>query len=430
VNPPDESADKLPRHTTPTWEVELLISGVAVFAMLQLPGWLNGRLLFLLPRFDDSWRGALVTLFAYAVGAAAILAATFAVHLLLRAYWIALVGVHSVHHEGIRWDRLRMGPIEREELQRRDGDFAAVIERADNRASIVFAAGVALAVLLIALTVLVVGMFAVEIVLVALLHWQAPPENFLVAALVIAIMPLLLAYVVDRRWGARLRNGSPLRRAVAAGFNLYARLGFVNRGGIMGVLSSHHGRRRVQAIAMVALAICLLGALLGQLAMRHPERFGNYAWFPHFDSASASVLDAAYYDDQRDPLRGSAVPFIQSAEVDGNYIRLTVPFRPAADTAAMRRDCAAIAKIEDVDVHAAAALRCLSAQHAVALDGKPLDGLRYAAGSDPRTDRPALVAMIDVRALAPGRHELSVARASPGSGESNSRDPWIIPFWR
>jgi hypothetical protein len=34
VNPPDESADNLPRHTTPTWEVELLISGVAVFAML------------------------------------------------------------------------------------------------------------------------------------------------------------------------------------------------------------------------------------------------------------------------------------------------------------------------------------------------------------------------------------------------------------
>jgi hypothetical protein len=38
----DDSADKLPKHTTPTWEVELLISGVAVFAMMQLPGWMTG----------------------------------------------------------------------------------------------------------------------------------------------------------------------------------------------------------------------------------------------------------------------------------------------------------------------------------------------------------------------------------------------------
>lgn len=55
-----EPAHQLPKHTTPTWEVELLISGVAVFAMLQLPGWLNDRLMFLLPRFEDSWRASLM----------------------------------------------------------------------------------------------------------------------------------------------------------------------------------------------------------------------------------------------------------------------------------------------------------------------------------------------------------------------------------
>ena len=33
--PPPNDPDALPEHTTPTWEVELLISGIAVFAMLQ-----------------------------------------------------------------------------------------------------------------------------------------------------------------------------------------------------------------------------------------------------------------------------------------------------------------------------------------------------------------------------------------------------------
>jgi hypothetical protein len=143
------------------------------------------------------------------------------------------------------------------------------------------------------------------------------------------------------------------------------------------------------------------------------------------------VLAAAHYDDQRDPLRSPAVPFIRSAEVDGNYIRLTVPFRPGDDIPAMQRECTAVAKIEDTDGRAAAALRCLAARHPVTLDGKPLAGLHYDAGSDARTDRPALVAMIDVRALAPGRHEIAVARA-PGrdEGTPKSSDAWIIPFWR
>jgi len=129
---------------------------------------------------------------------------------------------------------------------------------------------------------------------------------------------------------------------------------------------------------------------------------------------------------------GKLAPFIQSAEIDGHYIRLTVPYRPDRDSAAMQRTCPASAKIEEADARAAAMLRCLAALHVVTLDGKSLADLRYGAGSDPRSERPALVAMIDVRALAPGRHELAIADSPPSSGVGKSEppDPWIIPFWR
>ena len=42
-----------------------------------------------------------------------VLAVTFALHLLLRAQWIALVGMDSVYPQGVRLDKLRMGPIQR-----------------------------------------------------------------------------------------------------------------------------------------------------------------------------------------------------------------------------------------------------------------------------------------------------------------------------
>src|SRR3954469_3070174 len=99
-------AEQLPRHTTPTWEVELLISGVAVFAMLQLPGWIDDRWFALRPRLDASWLDALIYIYIYAKSGVMVLAVTFVVHLLLRARWIALVGMHSVYPAGIDWDRL------------------------------------------------------------------------------------------------------------------------------------------------------------------------------------------------------------------------------------------------------------------------------------------------------------------------------------
>jgi len=66
----------------------------------------------------------------------------------------------------------------------------------------------------------------------------------------------------------------------------------------------------------------------------------------------------------------------------------------------------------------------------VSLDGQPLDTLHYDIGSDPRTDRPALQAMIDVRSLASGRHLLRISRV-PASDDAGDDDrAYSIVFWR
>ena len=104
---------------------------------------------------------------------------------------------------------------------------------------------------------------------------------------------------------------------------------------------------------------------------------------------------------------------------------MVVPFLPGRDDVAMRAACPG-AGADD-----SAALACLQRLHALALDGKPLQGQRYDAGNDPRTDRPALVAMIDVRALPPGRHELRVARTDASASERDAGETdYVIPFWR
>lgn len=428
----DDSASRLPRHTTPTWEVELLISGVAVFAMLQLPGWLDNQMFALMPRFNELWGDPLVVLYIYLKCAALILAVTFSLHLLLRAQWIAMVGMHSIYPGGIRWDKLRMGPVQREIEVRRHGGAEAAIERVDNRATVVFSIGVMLASMFLLVSLLALALFPITLLVTMLYGTPANAGNLLLGCLAIALLPLFLANLVDRYRGSRLRKDGIGRRVLAAVLGFYARIGFTQKASnpIFSLIASQGGERRVIALTSVVTLAVAAAIALSYAAQKEPTSMGNYDLFPTF-SDDSRTLDSAHYADQRNPARDPAVPFITSMVATGPYLRLVVPYDPQHDAVALRDTCPS-ATATTGDERAGAALDCLQRLHAITVDGKPLAALQYELGGDERTDRPALVAMIDVRALASGRHELNVARAGAdgkeGSAETDSY--WRIPFWR
>ena len=418
----EQAAHALPARTTPTWEVELLISGVAVFAMLQLPGLFDDALFAIWPRFDPAWHDPIRLLYVYLKGAAVILAATFAVHLMLRAHWIALVGMHSIYPEGVRWDGLRMGPIQREYEQGRASRPDDVIDRADNRATTVFALGVMMATLLLSVSVLVAGVFALGTVAIRLSGISVNASNLLLGCVLLAVLPVVVLTLVDRRIGARLPDGGLARRVIRAGFRCYGVFGMRRGNNVLAMLASHGGERRTMLLVFACFMPVLLAVMFGSRAMQSPERLGSYGMFPDPSALPGHALAAVHYDRLRDPSRDPAVPYIEDPVVVGPYLRLTVPFIPGRDDRAMRAACADAAANE-----ALRSLQCLQRVHAASIDGKPVADLRYDAGTDARTERPALVAMIDVRGLARGRHELRVGRAAPDADED--RD-WRIAFWR
>lgn len=441
---PSESADQIPSRTTPTWEVEMIISGAAVFAMLQLPGWLDQRIGMLIPRFNHAWAGLLGMLSIYWVGAAVVLAITFIVHLSLRAHWIALVGTHSVFPDGIHWSGLRFGPAEREVTRARLGRIEDAIERADNRATIVFAVGVSLAGFLIALSI--VGALVSLAIILSQMFVDA--NTTFVLAIIFAVLLIGLPYTLARRYDRKL-DAQPLvdshkQQRLARFFSICTRFGIGRRTYTWTVLSSHVGERRQQIV--VSILMIVLVALIGLMSVlaNSPNKLGNYGLFPDARD-TGRALPNAYYDDQRDIRRNKAVPYIQSEVITGPYLRLVVPWQPNVDNAAVKRSCAKTLAMTDAARRAASTLECLAKLHVVRLDGKPLTGLRYDAGSDPRTQRPALVAMIDVRALTPGRHQLDVKRIAPPKTGSIDIQPlgatvrladhdestsYVIPFWR
>jgi hypothetical protein len=430
MSEPAES-NALSRRTTPTWEVELLISGVAVFAMLQLPGWLDDRMFALEARVDNDWRMVISLIYFYSKSAAVVLAVTFALHLLLRAQWIALVGMDSVYPQGVRLDKLRMGPIQRGIEEALPDSTADAIERADNRASVVFAIGVSVALIIAGVCISFCGLLLLATLASQALGLAVEPLDMLLGVFVLIMGPFLAASTVDHAWGARLRTGGPAHRALSAVLRFYTRIGMGRRNNrIVAILSSNGGERKIMAVVVGVMIAAILGVFAAYYFMRTGSGPGSYGQFPESDDIA---VDSAHYDDQRDPARDRPVPYLQSAVVVGPYLRLVVPYRPARDEPAMRARCGHADALSG-ERRANARLACLAALHEVSLDGSVHAGVRYEVASDPRTDRPALLAMIDIRELPRGRHELRVARPlrPDAKPDKDNPDPGYdrIPFWR
>lgn len=420
---PPGGARQLPRHTTPTWEAELLISGVAVFAMLQLPGWLDDALFALMPRLDQTWSQIAKLGYIYSKSVALILAATFVIHLLLRARWIALVGIHSIYPGDVRWDRLRMGPLQREVEREHQESTEVVIERADNLATTVFASGIMLALVLVIVTLPVTLLTGAATALASSLGQEDLGLLLFGAVFLAFLLPYVLAMLLDRRFGAEWQPDGRWHKAVTAILHLYAKAGVrAGNNRIRALLASNGGDRRVGILIFLIMFATAGSVMVTYGNMLSDKPFGNYGLFP---AAASPAVAAAYYDDRRNPARDPLVPFIQSMTVEDAYVQLIVPYAPRQDAPAMQRACPTGRQSGDATL-----LACLQALHAVLLDGKPVAGLRYEIASDARTDRPALLAMIDVRGLAPGRHELRIARAM-AADKSNGNDAYdVIPFWR
>lgn len=424
----------IPRDTTPTWEIELLISGIVLVGLVQIPPWLR-----------ELWqhRAPHASVLGAAAGGSALLAVDaalyalvgcFLVHLALRGYWVALVGADSVFPHGVRWDKQReYGPIQAEITQARVRPLRSFIARADNAASLVFATGFVLAASAVSSLGFVVALGAVGWALSAVLPVKLARTVF-VAVLGVLAVAVFGAAAVDVRFGARLRTGGRMDRSVRAVLRAVSGLTPDGVRSLAAVLTSNLDKRVAYGAALVGLGGAYVSA---QLSVRDDDVPGasNYTYFA--EDPRPGVVTADYYDAlRRDGGGTSGAPSIQSDVVTDPYVRLFVPYRPERHDAALRRACPGLRPPpagRDEGPGAATAddavLACAAKLHAVTLDGRPLPDGRFRFFTNPRTERRGFLMLIPAAGLAPGEHVLAVqpARRDPAPADTA---PVRIPFWR
>ncbi|WP_297800971.1 hypothetical protein [Arenimonas sp. GDDSR-1] len=408
-----DNALKMPKRTTPTWEIELLLSGASVFALMQFPGWINSHFLSIqLALANNQLSGLINPLFIYVKGAAYALIITLLIHILLRAYWVSLIGLHSIHPQGLDHDKLKIGPIQKRVMDEKHGSMDDIIERADNRSTLVFAIGIGFA-----LTILVPSVIVLAGALVAWLTWlisESEGATVLVfmAGLCLPLLALMLPLWLDAKAGARMQNWPRAHGLLERAIRRIDALGMSSTGNRLSAYFFSMQRSRNTAMAAIILGITFT---LLSTALTIP-RFSKVP----AGGAQPATLDAAHYRDRQDgDLKYALRPSIQSETIDTEYLELRIP-HPLQMPPSTVPECA--------QKHFPKGLkRCLSGHLRLELDGKPI---RPVWIDEPaRYGQPAaLRAMIDLRPMKSGAHTLDIAYP-PHAREPDKAWQERILFW-
>jgi len=448
--PPDGSAGTLGQ--TPhepnvrPWELELLISGAVVFALLQLPGQVDAWYERLRPTLAEVGSGGISMLYLYVKLILYTLIGSFLLHLAIRAYWVGMIGLESAFPAGIRWERTQLGPVGRQVQQRRIPSLQAFIDRADRAASVVFGMGLTSALLFL-LSIVLGGLAWGAALAVSRVFFGGRHMNGVLLALGLLVsVPQMLLSVVDRRLEGRVAPGSRRWRALERAYSwLYVVQGSALFAPAMLTLFSNFGRRRAVPVFVAVMYSLVAFALVKDvLVARGRVSADAYLFVP--ENPGRLGVEADYYEDKRGAGEVVTLPSIQSDVVREPYVRLFIPYAPGVHNQLLPRRCPGVRPFTGGGVRldapgvpaeqpaqAQAVLSCWARVQPVALNGRPVAApLRFYR--HPVSGLRGVVAHIPTAGLPRGENLLTVTRL-PTVGEIEGRlprrplPPHYIPFW-
>ena len=443
VNPPSpaastESASAQERRVAfeslreRTDELELIISGISLLALLALPGWLFEQWVKLELHAEGQRHLLLSVAFQLASGLSMTLAAAFLLHLAVRAYWVGLIGLKAAFPAGIRWDAIRsIGPITRDYYRRTVVDLESAIDAADRVASIVFAL-----VSLVALSVFWIGVLLALLTLTAigisaLFGASLEPSGEVgamsfVALFLVIVLPQL---VLDNVWLSRYRPqpAAPWRRRI---IETMARLQsvLIPQRLVLPVQLSLESNLPRWGFTLVFLLLVGGSAMLGRVQENAVRDFALVSSYDYFGDADADEgLRSAHYENlrgERDVL--ARVPLIPADLIADGHLRLFLPYLPDRDNASLRARCASADQ-------RAQRQSCLAGLWRVEIDGKPVDLGEFLLAERRDLGQRGLQGYLSLAGIAPGRHELRVhwnGLVAATAAKPVAKAPeYRIPFW-
>jgi hypothetical protein len=138
-----------------SWQVEMIISGIAIVGTLQLPSLLYQAIDWTLYNFSDGNLDLFYLFFTYLTLAISVLIFNFIAHFLLRSLWVGMLGLASVYPQGINEKSTNFGEYYLAEAKKEFGDLSGYNVKLDQTASLFFALSFLLAIMMVCFSVFV-----------------------------------------------------------------------------------------------------------------------------------------------------------------------------------------------------------------------------------------------------------------------------------
>jgi hypothetical protein len=404
---------KLPKQTTPTWEIELLISGATTYALTQVLAASSSWFLNLEIALNNAaYVMTLMPLQLYARIVLMCLVGAFLIHLAARAYWVGLIGLHSVFRGPPDLSKIKYGPVQKSAMLWNREDIPAQIERADNRATMIFGFGVGMALMMTAPIVLMLLSLGLSLVLDIWL----PTEKAIYIAFAVVLLPIFLIAVIpsiiDQTLGERINTNSALAKIMRKTFSLLDRLSFNSSGNLLTMYLFTQARNH----RMAMLSSALIGAFLSFFALIGVPRAEQMS---NAKDMNMEFELSDYASERKEQLQFYRRPYIAGPQLRGDYLEINVPI--PNKTPSRNSVCSK-------DAGAKLFINCMKRELAVSIDNQRVQTQWLLMPQ--RSGQPAtLRAMIDVRELARGQHQI---RIEYPPSKDNPEDNWIelIHFWK
>jgi hypothetical protein len=340
---------QLPSRTTPTWEVEILLSGATVFALFQAYSGLTALGMEATALLPSASRSLTAPLMIYLQAGVLALALGFLLHLLLRALWVAKVGLRSVDPTGSVRESANLGPIQRGFVAEAWAALPQRIHALDDWASLTFSLALGLAQMMVGLMGMMLAMAGIAL----LIGWASggrwDTEIVVLALCLLMLLPMMLAGWLDSRSG---KLGVPAPRGVRWVLELYRRAGVLADNNLAMQVLTHrmsYGNNQTRGLAAVMGVMTLLLFIVGASSLWQQGAIGKLATdaLVRSEVGQHGALRSAHYARTRRATLARA-PYIHGPVVNGAYLRLELPVVDDWHHAPLR-DCVARQGATDED---------------------------------------------------------------------------------
>lgn len=431
----------LERLQNESWQLELLVSGFAIFLVgATFEPLLNyGRGLAVTSAGLDHNFAVLTIFSAILLGCLFFIFINLILHVIFRGLWISAIGLRSVSGD-IDFSELKLAKPFDKFLQRRLGSFDSFIDRLENISSIIFAF-----TFLIVFMVLSIGLYSFfmgGIVSVLNNNFDDEAINAVKIGSIILLLFLLvggLLYFLDfitvgffkrKRWIAIWYF--PIYRF----FSLIT-FSWLYRPLYYNLIDNKFGRR-------VGLFLFPYFFIVATLSTIKVEAF---LFVPKDDAEHLTLLDD-YYTDQRSETKRIEDVSIPSKYIDNGFLEFFIFYNPRTDDRTIKNLCPNLRPDKDIGIKMDiirfsnedtldpsppdSMLLCISSLYEIYLDDSLYQGLDYYFYEYPNFGEQGLKSIIDIQHLSRGQHQLKI-KAQRSSFTNDSlywRTRAEFPFWK